>query len=213
MEKAHHQHVSRAGSLSLRGGCLCLDFANTSSGRGSEAFCEHLQQPGDLALWAAHAKALSPARSRALLRNMQDNSFAARNFLRQALALREAIYGIGSARSALKRLPSELVSRLSTCCKDMLAEAELVGLQNSLQWRWRKESRPEFELLGGLALSALALFADRSQNRIKQCKGEGCGWLFLDSSRNNSRRWCDMEVCGNRAKMRRFRERSAVGRS
>jgi predicted RNA-binding Zn ribbon-like protein len=38
---------------------------------------------------------------------------------------------------------------------------------------------------------------------VRECSGDTCGWLFVDTSRNHSRRWCDMEDCGNRAKARR----------
>jgi predicted RNA-binding Zn ribbon-like protein len=44
-------------------------------------------------------------------------------------------------------------------------------------------------------------------DRVRQCGGENCGWLFLDTSRNRSRQWCDMRDCGNLAKVRRFRQR------
>ena len=54
------------------------------------------------------------------------------------------------------------------------------------------------------ALSALTLLTQADLSRIKQCQGDHCGWLFLDTTKNKSRRWCEMEVCGNRAKQKRF---------
>ena len=61
--------------------------------------------------------------------------------------------------------------------------------------------------LGPVALAAVALATERDFSRVKECGGQACGWLFYDVSKNNRRRWCEMEVCGNRAKQRRHAER------
>jgi predicted RNA-binding Zn ribbon-like protein len=53
--------------------------------------------------------------------------------------------------------------------------------------------------------------ADGSWERLKVCPADDCLWAFYDRSRNRSRRWCDMEVCGNRAKVRGYRERRSRG--
>ena len=58
--------------------------------------------------------------------------------------------------------------------------------------------------LGPIALAAVELFTEGDFSRIKECGGHACGWLFYDASKNNRRRWCEMEVCGNRAKQRRL---------
>jgi predicted RNA-binding Zn ribbon-like protein len=55
--------------------------------------------------------------------------------------------------------------------------------------------------------AALALLRNPPAGRIKTCPGENCGWKFLDRSKNRSRRWCDMAVCGNIAKAREYRAR------
>ena len=63
-------------------------------------------------------------------------------------------------------------------------------------------------LLLGFTLSALTLLQQADLTRVKQCQGEKCGWLFFDATKNKSRRWCEMEVCGNRAKQKRFGARA-----
>ena len=62
--------------------------------------------------------------------------------------------------------------------------------------------------LGPIALAAVKLFTEGDLHRIRECGGHACGWLFYDRSKNNRRRWCEMEVCGNRAKQKRFSERT-----
>ncbi len=63
-------------------------------------------------------------------------------------------------------------------------------------------------MLGPISLSAMTTLLQADLTRIKQCQGEKCGWLFLDTTKNKSRRWCEMEVCGNRAKQKRLAERT-----
>ena len=71
---------------------------------------------------------------------------------------------------------------------------------------------PVEAVLGPISLSALTLLQQADLTRVKQCQGEKCGWLFFDATKNKSRRWCEMEVCGNRAKQKRFSERCLDGR-
>jgi predicted RNA-binding Zn ribbon-like protein len=76
-----------------------------------------------------------------------------------------------------------------------------------LAWRWDTAQAPVEAVIGPIALSAIELVTRADCARIKQCAGDHCGWLFLDTTKNNRRRWCEMEVCGNRAKQKRLRLR------
>jgi len=78
-------------------------------------------------------------------------------------------------------------------------------------WAWDPADGPVEAVLGPITLSALTLLTQADLSRIKQCRGDHCGWLFFDTTKNKSRRWCEMVVCGNRAKQRRFHRRR-VGR-
>ena len=69
------------------------------------------------------------------------------------------------------------------------------------------------QLLTGLALEAIGLIGSEQSSRLRQCEAESCAVLFLDESRTGERRWCSMANCGNRAKVRSFRQRSQVRRS
>ena len=79
----------------------------------------------------------------------------------------------------------------------------LVPTVRGYGWGWRRDPGPVVERLFPAAWSAAQLLASDDRHRLKCC--DGCGRLFLDQSRNRSRRWCDMRTCGNRAKVRRFR--------
>ena len=76
---------------------------------------------------------------------------------------------------------------------------------NRFAWHWAVNGALDYPL-GPLARSAADLLtAEHFAGRLRQCCGDTCGWLFLDASKNRSRRWCDMRDCGNRAKVRRHR--------
>jgi predicted RNA-binding Zn ribbon-like protein len=74
-------------------------------------------------------------------------------------------------------------------------------------WEWRDPSRALEAPLWPVARAAADLLTSEDTTLLRQCDGEGCGWLFLDRSRNRRRRWCTMEDCGNLDKVRRFRRR------
>jgi len=74
-------------------------------------------------------------------------------------------------------------------------------------WTWNIDESPVEAILGPIVLSALSVVCQADLSRIKQCPGRDCGWLFFDATKNKNRRWCEMEVCGNRAKQRRLRQR------
>jgi predicted RNA-binding Zn ribbon-like protein len=76
-------------------------------------------------------------------------------------------------------------------------------------WTWESARFPVAAILGPIALSAVGVLSQTDLSRIKQCPGEDCGWLFVDRTKNGARRWCEMEVCGNRAKQKRLRARKS----
>lgn len=61
--------------------------------------------------------------------------------------------------------------------------------------------------LGPLVTTALRLALEGRWDRLKLCDADTCRYAFYDGSKNRSGRWCDMSICGNRAKTRAFRER------
>jgi predicted RNA-binding Zn ribbon-like protein len=157
--------------------------------------------------WAAHAGGIDTETAERSCAAVAGDDDAARKLLRQALQLREAIYGIGSAiaRTAAPR-PTDL-RVLRDFAHKAIGSADLAPVAGGGYGFDFSAAPPEFALLGPVAWSALDLLATGNFERVKQCPSPDCGWLFLDSSKNNSRRWCDMASCGNRMKVRKHRER------
>jgi predicted RNA-binding Zn ribbon-like protein len=91
--------------------------------------------------------------------------------------------------------------------------AERLALREGrLAWEWPGASRRLESPLWLLAGGAARLLTSAALDRLRQCGGESCGWLFLDQSRNRSRQWCTMQDCGNVSKVRRYRERHALSK-
>ncbi|HXT06991.1 MAG TPA: CGNR zinc finger domain-containing protein [Roseiarcus sp.] len=195
---------SRAGALTLIGGELALDFANTRSARGLPAERDHLQRPEHVVQWAAHAQVLAPEEAQWLAEAAAANPVLGQRLIAQALALREDVYELGAAIAAGGPAPRQPLAGLAHAYAHALARAALAPIGVHFGWTWRPREAPVETILGPISLSALTLLQQADLTRVKQCQGEKCGWLFFDATKNKSRRWCEMEVCGNRAKQKRF---------
>ncbi len=199
--------ASRADSLALVGGELAFDFTNTSSGRGWPTHQEHLRSARNVVDWARHAKVLGPADAEWLHAAVDSDHELARRLLRRALELRENVYAIAVEVAARRPAPKAGVEALARTHAACLACAKLTPFEGRYVWSWTPRESAVEAVLGPIALSALTTLTQEDLSRIKQCQGEKCGWLFFDTTKNKSRRWCEMEICGNRAKQRRHSAR------
>jgi predicted RNA-binding Zn ribbon-like protein len=196
------ENISRAGTLHLIAGHLALDFANTASGRGSQTHQEHLRTSVNVLEWARHADILSASQAGRFREKPLPSSF-----LRDATRLRDIIYEIGEAIAERRKAGIDVLAELSAYYARMLASARLLPGRRRCSWAW--ENTPH-RILGPIAQDAVDMLVLLDHTRIKQCAGHECGWLFYDETKNKSRRWCDMKVCGNRAKVRTARKRKAI---
>jgi predicted RNA-binding Zn ribbon-like protein len=194
----------RRGELVLLGGALCLDFVNTAGWRGQPDTAGVLRDYEDLVVWAEHAGALDEKERRDFLRAAEAEPKKAAAAHRRAIALREAVYGIFSAAAAAHRAPEpDDVELLNEAVADAFRHLCLAPTASGFSWEWRGAEGALELPLWKVARSAADLLVSPELGRVRECAGEKCDWLFLDASRNRSRRWCDMAVCGNRAKAQR----------
>lgn len=203
---------SRAGTLGLIGGAVALDFANTASGRGGPFALEHLQEPRHLAVWAEHAGVIDAATAARFEAAVASGGMDGGALLSRAIALREAIHRAAVAVAEGGRPQGEDLATIKTACAQAIAAADLAPGSERYAWVWPTDPPVPETILGPIALSAVGLFREADPARIKQCGGEHCGWVFFDMTKNKSRRWCEMSVCGNRAKQKRHaRKAERVG--
>jgi predicted RNA-binding Zn ribbon-like protein len=197
----------------ISGGALCLDLANTVSNRGTEPV-ERLVRYGDLVDWARQAGAAEDGEATALRRRAAAEPGAAAAVLARARTLREALYALFSAAAAGRPGPEAALAVFNAELPAALARRRLA--RDGAGYRWRDaapgEGPPLDAPLAPVVRSAAELLASGELALVRECAADTCGWLFLDRSRNRSRRWCDMKVCGNRAKARRhYRRQKAAG--
>ncbi len=200
---------SAAGNLKLLGGQLCLDFANTVDWHASDHPREYLSNYADLIAWSKHAGILSKRTAQALLQEADHSRTEADAILNRAWVLREALYRIFVAIVKGKRPSADDVGQLNRELSNALPKLQIMESAEGFDWNWQESRKALDQMLWPVARSAAELLTSERLNRVRQCADttDGCGWLFLDTSKNRTRRWCDMKDCGNRAKVRRYHKR------
>lgn len=193
-------------------GRWCLDFANTLRKRLTAHPVELLVSYAELVAWSRQAGVLTAQEARALLREANGRPEEAATVLRRAFRLREAIYAI--FRAVVTRRPPEAadLATLNAALAKGMGRLRVVPKSKGFAWDAPTDRRTLDRLLWPVARSAADLLTTDNLAAVRQCAGHKCARLFLDKSHNRSRRWCDMKVCGNRAKARRHYERQRVGR-
>ncbi len=207
----------RAGQLPLLGGDLCLDFTNTAVWRMRATPDETLIAYADLLDWSELAGGITAAEADALRAAAETAPGAASGAVARAVATREALYRIMLAAMADVPPDAAVLTTFNTELRLAMAAAGVRSGRDGLRWDWPPLGQGAAALdlgrpLWPIVRSAADLLTGDGLARVKRCPGDGCGWLFLDTSRNGSRRWCDMAGCGNRARVRAFAARQREGR-
>lgn len=198
--------ASEARKQHLIGNALCLDFANTLYGHAGTALHEYLYNYNDLVIWSHKVGILTASDAEKLVRAAARRPSDAWAVFHRAIALRETIYRVFAALSQRQKPESADVESLNSARSEALAHTRLEQAGKRFIVDWNDKAALD-RMLWPLALSAGELMTSENCARVRQCSGDPCDWLFLDTSRNHMRRWCSMSVCGNRTKVRRFLER------
>lgn len=203
---------SQLADLELLGGRVCLDFVNSVDPRVGDQRRDYLTSYTDLVRWSAYAHLLTEEDAAGLLRVAERSPREAAAVFERAILLREALYRIFTAHPA-DSVPSDVdLDTVRTAYVRTLARGYLAPTPEGYRWRWPEATAEPLALermLWPLAESAVELLTSPESRRVKVCPGLGdCGWLFLDTSKSGRRRWCSMESCGSRSKMRRYYART-----
>ena len=184
-------------------GSLALDFANSCSGRQRPPGHDHLVTYDDLVEWGRQSGVLTTMEAAWLRREAAASPARASSVLKKAQALRDAIWRVFSAVASRQQPTPADIGVLSDEAARVLGRSRLV--RDATRYRWDRNERPDDldALVWPVARSAAELLVSGPLDRVRECASESCGWLFLDASRNRSRRWCAMNGCGNRAKAKR----------
>jgi predicted RNA-binding Zn ribbon-like protein len=204
METPRESPTEGVRRMRLVGGDLALDFVNTRSGVPGDAGADDvLTGYAALVDWGVYAGELTAEEARRLERRARRDPSAAEQTFSRAVGMRELLDSIVRPLATGGRPDDRLLSALRSAEADAIAHARLAA-GPTYSWTWRDDAtldRP----LRPVVHSAVGLITSRAVDRMKACPG--CGFLFIDASKNRSRRWCSMDDCGTDEKIRRYVER------
>jgi predicted RNA-binding Zn ribbon-like protein len=203
-------------------GVLCLDFVNTADYHATDHPAEYLVDPDVLVDWAAGAGALDAGLAAGIHAWVGGHRELAERELAGLLARREALYRVllshlsstgspGPPRPDPQAAGDRDLRLVAGWVAGARRHAVLVPDRPRWRWEWPAEAILR-RAWWPVAASAGDLLADRGVDHLGVCDNPGCGWLYLDTTKNHSRRWCSMELCGNAAKSRRHAARSRAAR-
>lgn len=185
-------HDPKGGSFWFDAGAVCLDFAHTG-GEGRYSVFETLHEPVDLAEWLAQ-----PPLAAVVTVPMTVGDLTA------AKTLRQAIWDTAHARAAGRHLPAGAIATINKTATAPPLVPELAADGTTAGWAPPVRTA---QVLSTLAREMIDLLSGPLSGRIRECASDNCPLVFVDSSRPGARRWCSMERCGNRHKLRALRAR------
>jgi predicted RNA-binding Zn ribbon-like protein len=203
LEKTMLENNETTPRFEFSGGWLCLDFANTLEERLSAAPVEQIATYEALLAWCQQAELLDSGEVARLRELARARPAEAANWLASIKQARELIYRIFHALASGESAGTGDIRQFNQLLAETMAHACLVPGENGFAWGWSGEQERLECPLWFVVRSAADLLTSLELRYVRVCASEECGWLFLDTSKNHSRRWCDMKSCGNRAKARR----------
>ena len=183
---------------------LCIDFVNTLSWRGREVSAEELVNYGDLITWSRQVGIITPQDANKLFKKADRHPADGEKVLRGAVDLRETIYRIFGAIIENQKPAKDDLATFNNYLSKTMSFSQIINTQKGFSWDSSGDKSKMDWVLNPVIRSAADLLVSDELKKLKSCSDPMCGWLFLDISRNQSRRWCDMKDCGNRAKAKRF---------
>lgn len=195
------EHISRIG------GHVVLDFMNTVGNHLGDHPSDWLATYADLVIWSRNAGLITADEAEALTQRSNRHPEEAVAALVRAAALREALYRL--LLCVIRgQTPAEAdLAILNQTLAEAPVRTQIIPHDDHYHWHLPYEVTSLDHILWRLAWSAGDLLTSAQLAQVKVCEGDECGWVFLDTSRNQARRWCSMADCGNRAKANRFYKR------
>jgi predicted RNA-binding Zn ribbon-like protein len=190
----------------LSGGALCLDLVNTVSD-WPRASKDDLPNYRALVAWGRQSGVLADEEAERLSRSAARRPEAAARTFRKALDLRAGLYRIFAAVATGESPSARDLSAFNRLLGEAMVRLRVSRSKGGFEWGWSAENGALDRVLWPVLRSAAVLLTSDRRDRIRQCASDTCSWFFVDRSRGGQRRWCDMAVCGNRAKARRYYRR------
>jgi predicted RNA-binding Zn ribbon-like protein len=189
------------------GGHVALDFTNTVGNRGGDAE-EHFNTYADVVSWAETRGVIGRAEAKRLRREAARRAPAAAEALASIRSLRESLYRALAAAGSGRTPAAADLARINAAVGASFSGAHLQPHGGRLELRFAPDdgaARLDEPITTPVVRAAIDVLTTDAIRRVRRCADRSCAWLFTDTTRSGTRRWCDMKVCGNRNKVRRFR--------
>lgn len=198
---------SRIYSIKFIAGKLSLDFTNTVAWRGRKDAEDYFKTYTDFIIWAKLKKIITEEECNRILKNTEDLTEEKRQFLIKVKKTREILYQLFSQ----KNCPSEeIISDFNNETAYFTQFNKLRNENGIFYWDFTNQLDLPEKILGVVIFDAIKILTSPDLKKVAKCADNECAWLFFDTSRNHSRRWCSMEDCGNKAKARDFYQRKKI---
>ena len=194
-------------NLALVGGALCLDFVNTQHNVERPDAPDELLSFDHWIVWAERSGAISSGLAARLAARAADEPRRAQGALDEVKRIRELVNRAFSAVAEGREPAGEYLEGLREAWTASVQAGYLSREGDHFTWAWDETTDDLSQPLWPVVGSAISLLQSPELSRVRLCGGHDCSWLFLDRSKNGRRRWCQMDVCGNRAKARRHYHR------
>jgi predicted RNA-binding Zn ribbon-like protein len=199
---------SLRSAAKLAGEELCIKFVNTVAWRLRDPIEDRAASPEAMLKWLTGAGLADRRTALGIAARWRRFPAEGRTFLNDAAELREAIYQLFVARIDARKADPAVAEIVNANLARPGCDVGLAPSQRSLKWQASSRKVAPQQLLKPVAWSAVNLLMGPRAQKVRQCEDErGCGWLFIDESRAQNRRWCSMGDCGNLAKSRRHYHR------
>ncbi len=193
-------------TLQLDGGCPVFDFTNTISNRNDPDYFDYLTKYDDFVEWINKIKLLPKGKMDAIAAFSKSHTRKSADTLRQIIEVREVVFKLFSSLAQQQKADRETVDAFNGFFSEALSNMRVeVGRKEVATSFFVSEKTILKEPLYILVKNAFDILSTQSFDRIKECPT--CRWLFLDTTKNGKRRWCNMQVCGSNDKARRYYQR------
>jgi predicted RNA-binding Zn ribbon-like protein len=200
----------KINSIRLVGGVGVLDYLNTCDGRrpGSalQDVVDKLSSLEDVVHWFRHAGLIEAGEHESLVNLVRESSWQTLTAFKHLIVFRETLYQLFLPIALGQPIDPVHLEELNERLVNTSDQRLLVSTPAGFIWRWRPSDTLETMtagFIGRLAVQAATLLTSPDLARLKACATPNCDWLFVDTSKNGRRRWCQMNVCGAREKARR----------